>query len=186
MSGQKFDVRKFEKLNNPGRLKKIPIVEIVKEMELKDVETIVDLGAGTGLFAKEVAKLYPNAKILGLDNAQIMIDYLNENIVDKMPKLQPILVDGVTIPLKTETVDLLFTVTVHHELDEPLKVIKEANRVLRQNGTLLIIDWKDSYRPNHGMYKIETIVSQLEIGGFNVVKTDESFDAINVIVAKKV
>jgi tRNA A58 N-methylase Trm61 len=47
----RFDPKKLEKLNNPERLKIVPPQYIWKMLNLKNVRTIVDIGAGTGFFS---------------------------------------------------------------------------------------------------------------------------------------
>ncbi len=50
MSEKKFDSKKIDILNNPKRLRDIPPVDIVNLLGIKQVNTIVDIGAGTGFF----------------------------------------------------------------------------------------------------------------------------------------
>lgn len=71
-----------------------------------------------------------------------MIDWIKENIVSTYPELIPVQTEEVSIPLDDEIADIVFTINLHHELENPDKTINEAYRILRPGGKVFIVDWK--------------------------------------------
>jgi ubiquinone/menaquinone biosynthesis C-methylase UbiE len=66
-------------------------------------------------------------------------------------------------------------INLHHELEQPQKILDEARRLLTKGGKLLIIDWKKEETPEGPPIEIrvteETIESQMLSAGFrDIVK----------------
>lgn len=134
-----FDYKQLEKLNNPVRKQWLPPEIIWKSLDIKSPEVLVDFGAGTGYLTRDLAASAPAAVIHALDIQQAMIDYLNA----QMPgNVHPVLINSIQIPLKDNSVDALWSITVYHELSDTEKFLKESFRVLKPGGVLLIIDWE--------------------------------------------
>lgn len=152
----KFNVKKLEKLNNPERLKMINIEGIVNHYNLKNLSTIVDLGTGTGIFAKKILELIPNAECIGLDISPEMIDFANENIATIEKRYSAQLMEENHIPLEDNSVELLFMITVYHELDNPQSILKEIFRVLKPGGRVFILDWKPGANVKHADQLVTT------------------------------
>jgi 2-polyprenyl-3-methyl-5-hydroxy-6-metoxy-1,4-benzoquinol methylase len=76
----KFDPKKLAKLNNPERLKSINPDLIWQTLNMDNPQVLVDIGAGTGLFAKAFAKIANKAKIYACDTSEVMIEWMNENL----------------------------------------------------------------------------------------------------------
>lgn len=142
MAGKKFDPKKLEKLNNKERLKDIPPEFIRKVVGIKNVKTLVDIGAGTGLFSVALLNEFKCKNVYACDLSDLMIDWMKENIVSKYPEIIPIKSDEVSVPVPDNIGDLVIMINLHHELDNPELILKDAHRVLKKSGKILIIDWK--------------------------------------------
>jgi len=83
-------------------------------------------------------------------------------------------------PLEDGIADFVFMITLHHELEEPVELMKECRRILKPGGKLLITDWrKDDMEPGGPSkdYRIEssTAISHLELAGLvNIAVFDGS------------
>ena len=76
----KFDTKNLDKLNNTKRLKWINPDLIWETLKLSNPITLIDIGAGTGIFAKEIAKKIPDGKIYACDSSSVMVDWMQENL----------------------------------------------------------------------------------------------------------
>ncbi|MBZ4672434.1 class I SAM-dependent methyltransferase [Deferribacterales bacterium Es71-Z0220] len=142
MEGKKFNPKKLEKLNNIERLKDIPPEFIRKAVGLVNVETLVDIGAGTGLFSVALLNEFKCKTVYACDLSDIMIDWMKENIVTKYSEIIPLKSDETKVPLSDDIAELAVMISLHHELNEPEVVLKDVYRILRKGGKLLVIDWK--------------------------------------------
>lgn len=182
MSKHKFNPNELSKLNNPERLKILNLFDIIKHYNLEDVNTFVDLGIGTGLYTKELLKLLPSAKGIGLDISTEMLEWVKQNVIPNNERLKVFQMDENEIPLDDESVDLVFMVTVHHELDDPISIIKECKRVLKPGGTVFIADWINEVKSNP--YSVEDVKEQLEQVGYkliNIYDGSEKFFCIGAV-----
>lgn len=183
MSIHKFDVKKLEKLNNPERINMIDLEKVVENLELPENSILVDIGAGTGLFSDELLKIIPDSNCYALDISKEMVDWIDSNRVPKYKKrLSTKLMKENTIPLENNTADLVFMITVHHELEDAKILLKEVKRILKPNGQVLICDWKEGAH-NHFVKK-EKIVDDLKSIGFNNIEEVNASEKLICLINK--
>lgn len=136
----KFDPKKLAKLNNPERFKTLNPDIIWDALDMQNPKLLIDIGAGTGFFTKEFSKKLTDGKIYACDSSEVMIQWMQENIVDK--KIIPLQCSEASVDLPDCIADLVYMINVHHEILEPEKLLGEARRLLKKGGKIAIIDWK--------------------------------------------
>ncbi len=184
MNGHKFDVKKLDKLNNPKRLEMIDLNKIVNELELPKEPTLVDIGAGTGIFSEAFLNKIPNSTSYALDISKDMIDWMEANrVLQLKSKLHTRLMEENNIPLEGNFADLVFMITVHHELENSEKLLNDAKRVLKENGKILICDWREG--AHHHFVKKESILDDLSASGFNNITEIDASEKLVCIIANK-
>jgi malonyl-CoA O-methyltransferase len=94
---------------------------------------IVDMGCGTGEMSALLQQRYPDAQVLALDMSQSMVQSLKQ----KAPQSYGICADGETLPLRNQTVDLIFANFLLPWHDDFTLLLREWMRVLRPEGLLL-------------------------------------------------
>lgn len=175
MENKKFDPRKIEKLNDPKRLE-IQSPELIwNTLSLENPQVLVDIGAGTGFFAIPFARKIGNGTVYACDSSDIMIQWMNENLPDD--------VNDVVVPVQSEEnnttltdaiADLVYMVNLHHELESPLDLLRECKRILKDRGTLLIVDFKPEETgfgpPLSHRIQPETVKDQLLKSGFSAIQ----------------
>jgi malonyl-CoA O-methyltransferase len=101
-----------------------------------DPEYILDLGCGPGTFSRELALLYPKARIVGLDLAPAMLEVARKKQSWRR-KWSLIAADMNHLPFATGTFDLVFANQVIHWGAPLAQVMGELNRVMRVNGCFM-------------------------------------------------
>ena len=101
----------------------------------RHLNTILDLGCGTGRFSEALAAHF-DAEVIGIDPSQKMLDQALRKLRDGRVRYQT--GSGEAIPVPNDSVDLVFmSMSFHHFTDQKL-VARECRRVLRDGGVALL------------------------------------------------
>jgi ubiquinone/menaquinone biosynthesis C-methylase UbiE len=141
MSHHKFDVRKLEKLNDEKRFEQL-IPEVMWDaLGDPNPSTIVEIGAGTGLFASRFADMALDVAVYAVDIEPAMVAWMEQNRLREDGKFHPVLADETHVPLPDAVADIVMTINLHHELEFPATTYAEAFRLLKPGGQILVVDW---------------------------------------------
>ena len=176
---QKFDIAKLERLNDPGRFDTLPPAVFWDALGAPaDARSIVEIGAGTGLFATRFAELAPGAVVHVADIEPVMLEWMRENRPEVAAgRLAPILADEDHVPLADSSADVVYMINLHHELVSPSVSYAEALRLLRPAGRVMAVDWAPGESPHgpsqHVRVPAEDVADMLRIVGFAQVVVHE-------------
>ena len=110
-------------------------------------DNVLDMCTGTATNAIAIAKKNPNAKIVGVDLSKDML-VVARNKVNKenLANVRLYRMDATQMNFKDESFDKVLLSLVLHETDEELakKIIKEAMRVMKPDGELVVTEWERS------------------------------------------
>lgn len=151
MAAFKFDANKIARLDDPGRLDDLRPEAMWDALGSPTPESIADIGAGTGMFSEQFARLAPETTIFAIDTDQRMLDWISDKraaLVDA-GRIVPVLSEESVLPLPDGSVDLATLINMHHELEDVRAMYAEVTRILRPGGQALVVDWADRDTP-HG------------------------------------
>ena len=123
-----------ERLRAPERIALLDVDRVV-EMSLEgiDARRVLDVGTGTGLFAEafarrglEVAGIDPNGAVLELARGAVPGGTFLSGTAD-------------AIPFGDDSYDVVFLGHVLHEVDDPVRALREAGRVARLR--VVVLEW---------------------------------------------
>ena len=108
---------------------------VSSQVEGQRINTIIDLGCGTGRFSEALAVRF-NAEVIGIDPSKKMLEQARGKQRDRRIRYE--LGRGESIPLPANSVDLIFMSMVFHHFDDPRLAARECRRVLRTGATAFL------------------------------------------------
>lgn len=109
--------------------------ELLERLEILRLEpaAVLDLGAGPGAGTKALAKRYPRAQVLALDLSLGMLQEARRQS-GLLRKFHRVAADARVLPLRSASVDLVFSNLLLQWCNPPDEVFAEVRRVLRPGG----------------------------------------------------
>lgn len=125
---------------------------LLKHLDLKPSQTVVDVGSGTGFPLLELAgRLGKSCKLYGVAPWSNANKRARQKIQQYgLTNVEILECSAAAIPLESQSVDLITSNLGINNFDEPEKVFQECNRILKPNGKLVITTnlnghWKEFY-----------------------------------------
>jgi ubiquinone/menaquinone biosynthesis C-methylase UbiE len=142
MHSAKFDPKHMSILENEDRNEILDVEKVIDSVSPHLGNRVADIGCGTGFFSIPIStRLHPEGEVFAIDMDNAMLERLKENIVAESG-IRPIKSREENIPnVNDSSVDSCFMVNVLHEL-EGNGTLREAYRILRPGGHLVLVDWK--------------------------------------------
>lgn len=157
-----------DRLRAPDRLARMEVPRVVAlSIEGIIVESALDVGTGTGVFAEAFAAA--GLAVTGIDVNADLLAVARQAVPTAQFKQAPV----EKIPFADQSFDLAFLGHVLHEADDPLAALKAAYRVARSR--VAILEWpyrqEEKGPPLEHRLKPEIIVDLARQAGFQNVET---------------
>ncbi len=155
LEAQEYDQMDFTEVNRDFALFASKLAK--EEDKLK----VLDIGTGTAQIPIILADLRPKWHITAIDLARSMLTIAEKSIREKNKSSQITLqlIDGKKMPYPDNSFDLVISNSLIHHIPEPLRLLKEINRVIRPSGVVLL---RDLFRPE-SENDIEKIVKEANL-----------------------
>ncbi|MFH1454752.1 MAG: class I SAM-dependent methyltransferase [bacterium] len=108
---------------------------LIRLMEIKNTDNVLDLACGQGMFAREFAKL--GAKVIGVDISDELIKIAQKQNVKNINYVVSS-ANNLSF-IKNESLDKISIILALQNISNLSGVIKECNRVLKPKGKLYIV-----------------------------------------------
>lgn len=169
----KFSHKKRELLESEERRRWQNPPSILQELGLKRDDVVVDLGCGTGFFARPASmQVGDSGKVYAVDiSPQMLAECRRLADAEGLSNLTTVLSEETNVPLPDGLADWVLIINVLHEAEDRVAFLKEASRLLKGTGNLAIIDWRKQRTATIGppvaerldMQDVLTLVSQVDL-----------------------
>jgi ubiquinone/menaquinone biosynthesis C-methylase UbiE len=124
-------------------------VQMLAACNIQATDTVADFGAGSGFMSRAVASTTTSGTVFAVEINRDLVARLAHEVQEKQIKnIHPlwgdIEIDGGS-KLASGSVDMVILSNILFQLDDKHGCIKEALRVVKPNGRILIIDWSESF-----------------------------------------
>ena len=190
MAHLKFDPAKLAKLNDPGRFETLKPDAMWAAFGIEAPSVLVEIGAGTGMFAAEFARRAPGAIVYAADMSGEMVDWMGRHRPEVADgRVVPVRSEESAVPLDDAIADGVYMINLHHELAEPEAIYAEAYRLVRPGGRVLVVDWAPADTPKGPPLRVraatEDLVRHLESAGFARVAVHDVLPWHSVVTASR-
>ena len=130
-----------------------PMDRLIRELNLRGDEKVLDVGCGAGYYAMRVAARLPGGLVTGLDPAPDFIARLQSDALRRFGngRVRPLIGSAQSIPLADASQDAVYSVAALHHVPDPRAALAEMTRVLKPGGRLILLDWRQNPRhKGHG------------------------------------
>ena len=119
-------------LERSEREKEEDVSTLIKNMKVKSVDHIADIGAGSGYHAFKLASLVKNGLIYAVDIQSEMLNEIElKKKLNKILNIKTILGSEKGIDLPKHSLDKVLLVDVYHEFSYPFEMIKSIKRCFK-------------------------------------------------------
>lgn len=160
--------------------------EIVAACQLKTGMDVADIGAGTGLHTRPIArKVLPGGKVYAVEITRPFLEQIKKTCRDQGIE------NVVCVPSKVgstelapESIDVAFLCDTYHHFEYPYKMLESIHTALRPGGRLIIVDYKKEAGVSpkwifgHVRADKSTVVEECEKAGFTFL--DEVPDVMKI------
>ena len=116
---------------------------------INENDSVLDLCTGTATNALSIAQKKPGTKIVGVDLSKDMLRVAAEKRKKSgLRNVKLYQMDATALKFKSGCFDKILISLILHEMETDLaeKIMKEAVRVLKDNGELIVTEWEPSDR----------------------------------------
>jgi ubiquinone/menaquinone biosynthesis C-methylase UbiE len=133
-------------LDAPERFRWLPQPEIVDVLKLQPGMSVAEMGAGVGSLTVPVLEAVgPAGHAFAVETAPEMLARLRER-AQNYRNIHVVEAPHHATPIATGSCDRVLMANLWAELPDPMAVLREAARLLREDGRLIVIEWQAGAR----------------------------------------
>ncbi|MGM0587486.1 MAG: class I SAM-dependent methyltransferase [Bacteroidota bacterium] len=126
LTGQEFPIEKEQQL-------------LLEWLRPQAGEIILDVGCSTGLYARTIAKEVPKSINVGLDFSRQMLQEARLKAEADQADIYFLRADARSMPFFADTFDALVSGGTLNELSDPIKVLYECRRIIKDTGRFFMM-----------------------------------------------
>lgn len=187
----KFNPKEYWKLERPERKKKLPPMETLKRLGLKENDIFIDIGCGIGYFTIPAIEIVgPGGRVYGLDTSTEMLEELKRRLHNNgLENVELIKTAEYDFGLERNSASFAFMSTVLHEVNDKERMLENVNEILIQKGRIAIIEWEKKESslgpPKEHRIDKEYVKRVLQCSGFDLMEVLSIGSEFYAIVGEK-
>jgi SAM-dependent methyltransferase len=165
---------------------------VLKAMQLENGNTVAEIGAGTGFFARRLAAaVAPDGVVWANDIQPEMLELMKEYLErDGITNVRQILGDENDPKLPAETFDWILLVDVYHEFQEPEPMLAAIRAALKPGGRVALVEYREEgssaahIKREHRMSK-KQILAEWVPAGFELDRVVDDLPVQHLFIFRK-
>ncbi|MBI4455154.1 MAG: methyltransferase domain-containing protein [Acidobacteria bacterium] len=159
-------------LESPNRIENLKIPQVVAALHLKQGNVVADIGAGSGLFSRAIAKEIGSGTLYAADIDSELLRHIDATCkTEKIDNVKTVLAVPEDPKLPTQ-MDLIFICDTLHHIANPDKYLTKLPAYLKSGGRIAVIDFRDNWPAGHESmrYTTEQLESWMKAAGLKKVE----------------
>jgi SAM-dependent methyltransferase len=153
-------------------------LEVARALDLREGNTVVDLGSGAGYFALKLSTAVgKRGQVVAVDLRGLSLFFLwSRALLRGQHNLHPIVGEEDNPRLPVGAVDAVLICNAYHEFSNPELMLAHIFQSLRRAGRLVVVDRAPGGEPEHRHeVSLTAVESELRRKGFEIVSEDDHF-----------
>jgi ubiquinone/menaquinone biosynthesis C-methylase UbiE len=179
-------------LERKTRIQEEEPFKVIEAMKLEKGQTVVDLGVGSGFFARKIARVVGDKGVVyGVDIQREMLDILSKLCEDEgVNNVKPVLGTVTSTTLPDECADWIILADVYHEFSEHEAMLADMMRILKPGGKVALLEYRledDSgahIKTDHRM-SVKQVKAEWLPAGFKLVEILEFLKSQHLFIFQK-
>jgi len=163
-------------LENRERVERMEVSRVVEALGLKPGQLVVDLGSGSGLFTRALARaVAPDGTAYAVDIDPALLKIVESSAKRSSLKNLITILAAPDDPKLPQSVDLIFICDTFHHLPDKPAYARTLNRYVKPGGRVAVIDFSNEWPGGHDTmrYTPDDLEQWMTSAGFT---RDQSFD----------
>ena len=160
----------IDHMERPERLERIHVDRVVRTLQLAPGSAVADIGAGSGLFTRAMAKQVAPGVVHAVDINPNLLTHIERSAQEAgLTNIQTILAaeDDPRLP---EILDLVFICDTLHYIENPEQYLRELHAHVRPGGRVAIIDFFRNWPPMSNQFSPDQLESWMNGAAFALVE----------------
>ena len=168
-------------------------LDILSIMDLQQGQAVADIGAGTGLYTRELsAAVGETGVVYAVDVTEVFLERVRTIVAEeKLDNVTVVAADAKDVRLPAGSVDVALMSNVYHHVEYPLTYMATVHRAMKPDGRLFVADFRrhdgmdDEWVLEHVRAGEPTVTAELERAGFEVVKRHDIMERNYLLELRK-
>lgn len=177
-------------LERPGRAREERVDKLLANLNLKQDDVVIDLGAGSGYHSFKMAEIAKQGTIYSIDIQREMLEAIKQkagssgvtNVIPVKGKVDGFEIEGARA-------DKVLMVDVYHEFSHPAEMLESIITALKPDGLVFLIEFRleDDKVPIKKVHKMSEKQAnrEFEAAGFELVENISNLPWQHCMVFKK-
>jgi ubiquinone/menaquinone biosynthesis C-methylase UbiE len=156
----------IDHMETPDRLERMQVDRVVETLKLVPGSAVADIGAGSGLFTRTLAKAVAPGVVYAVDINPNLLAHIEKSAKEAgLANVKTVLAteDDSRLP---GTLDVVFICDTLHLMDNPELYLKELDSHVRPEGRVAIISFVRNWPPLTNQFSAEQLERWMKQAGF--------------------
>jgi SAM-dependent methyltransferase len=167
-------------LEDPHRIERLRPAEIIRALEVKPGSIVADIGSGSGLFTRQLARaVAPGGRVYAVDIDPALLEHVRKTAAaDGIANIVTVRAPEDSPNLMAASVDLAFICDTLHHIEKRQLYLTNLKKCVKPGGRVAIIDFLDGWPENHESMKfsLEDLDRWTSAAGYSKIAEHDSIE----------